>query len=39
MTGRQLAKGQPWQITLHDEQIAPLAAQVRRTNLSTEEAS
>jgi len=39
LTGRQLAKGQPWQITLHDEQIAPLAAQVRRTSRSTKEAS
>jgi hypothetical protein len=39
LTGRQLAKGQPWQITLPDGQIAPLAAQVRRTRRSTKEAS
>jgi DNA invertase Pin-like site-specific DNA recombinase len=37
--GRQLTKGQPWQIVLSDEQIAPLAAQVRRTSRSTKEAS
>ena len=39
LTGRQLAKGQPWQITLPDGQIAPLAAQVRRTRQSAREAS
>ena len=37
--GRQLTKGQPWQITLPDGQMAPLAAQVRRTKRSTMEAS
>ena len=39
LAGRQHAKGQPWQITLPDEQIAPLAAHVRRTSRSTKEAS
>ena len=39
LAGRQLTKGQPWQITLPDEQIAWLAPQVRRTSRSTEEAS
>jgi hypothetical protein len=39
LAGRQLAKGQPWQITLPDGQIAPLAVQVRRTRRSTTEAS
>ena len=39
LTGRQLAKGQPWQITLPDGQIAPLAAQMRRTRQSAKEAS
>lgn len=39
LTGRQLAKGQPWQITLPDGQIAPLAAQMRRTRRSAKEAS
>ena len=39
LAGRQLAKGQPWQITLPDEQIAALATQVRRTSRSTKEAS
>ena len=39
LAGRQLTKGQPWQITLPDEQITPLAAQVRRTSRSTKEAS
>ena len=34
LRGRQLAKGQPWQITLPDEQIRMLRAQVRRTNRS-----
>ena len=39
LTGRQLTKGQPWQITLADEQITSLAAQVRLTSRSTKEAS
>lgn len=39
LAGRQLTKGQPWQITLLDEQITPLAAQVRRTRRSTKEPS
>ena len=39
LAGRQHAKGQPWQIILLDEQIAPLAAQVRHTNRSKKEAS
>lgn len=39
LTGRQLAKGQPWQIILPDEQLAELAAQVRRTKRSMKEAS
>ncbi len=39
LTGRQLTKGQPWQIILPDEQIPSLAAQVRRTKRSTKEAS
>lgn len=39
LTGRQLTKGQPWQIVLPDEQIPSLAAQVRRTRQSTKEAS
>ena len=39
LTGRQLARGQPWQITLPDGQIAPLAAQMRRTRRSAKEAS
>ena len=39
LTGRQLAKGQPWQVTLPDGQIAPLAARVRRTKRSATEAS
>lgn len=39
LAGRQLTKGQPWQITLPDEQIAPLAAQARRTRRSMKEAS
>jgi DNA invertase Pin-like site-specific DNA recombinase len=39
LTGRQLTKGQPWQIILPDERIPSLAAQVRRTKRSTKEAS
>src|SRR3954469_25666420 len=31
LTGRQLSKGQPWQISLSDTQIALLKTQVRRT--------
>ena len=34
LTGRQLAKGQPWQIFLPDDQICALRAQVRRTSQS-----
>ena len=37
--GRQLTKGQPWQIDLTDEQFQLLRAQVRRTNPSRREAS
>ena len=32
LTGRQLAKGQPWQISLSADQISALRAQVRRTS-------
>ena len=39
LTGRQLMKGQPWQISLDDPQIVLLAQQVRRTHRSTTEAS
>ena len=39
LTGRQITKGQPWQITLLDEQITTLAAQVRRTSQSVKKAS
>ena len=39
LDGRQLTKGQPWQITLPDDRITKLAAQVRRTSRSTKEAS
>ena len=39
LTRRQLAKGQPWQITLPDEQLAKPATQVRRTKRSIKEAS
>ena len=39
LVGRQLTKGQPWQIKLPDEEIMPLAAQVRRINQSKKEAS
>lgn len=38
LSGRQLTKGQPWQINLSDEQITTLAAQVRRTSQSSKEA-
>jgi hypothetical protein len=39
LSGRQLAKGMPWQITLSSSQIVELRMQVRRTNQSTKEAS
>jgi hypothetical protein len=39
LSGRQLTKGQPWQIDLSDEQINQLRARVRRTNRSKKEAS
>jgi len=39
LTGRQLAKGQPWQIELSDEQISQLRHRVRRTKRSKKEAS
>jgi hypothetical protein len=39
LSGRQLAKGMPWQITLSSPQIAELRTQVRRTNQSKKEAS
>ena len=38
LEGRQLAKGQPWQIDIAAEKIDQLRAQVRRTNLSSMEA-
>ena len=38
LRGRQLAKGQPWQIDLADEQIEALRARVRHTNRSKKEA-
>ena len=38
LTGRQLAKGQPWQIFLSDDQISTLRAQVRHTSQSKWEA-
>jgi hypothetical protein len=34
LTGRHLAKGQPWQIYLTDDQISSLRQQVRRTSRS-----
>jgi DNA invertase Pin-like site-specific DNA recombinase len=34
LKGRQLAKGQPWQISLTDNQISSLRQQVRRTSRS-----
>jgi len=34
LAGRQLAKGQPWQIAMSDDQISTLRAQVRRTSRS-----
>jgi hypothetical protein len=39
LTGKQLAKGMPWQIMLTPEQAIELRAQVRRTNRSNREAS
>jgi len=39
LSGRQLGKGMPWQITLSDLQIAELRTQVRHTNQSKKEAS
>jgi DNA invertase Pin-like site-specific DNA recombinase len=39
LTGRQLTKGQPWQINLSDDEITTLRAQVRRTTPSKLEAS
>jgi hypothetical protein len=38
-SGRQLAKGMPWQITLSSPQIAELRTQVQRANQSKKEAS
>jgi len=39
LSGRQLAKGQPWQIDLSDEQINQLRARAQRTRRSQKEAS
>ena len=39
LTGHQLAKGQPWQINLPDEQIKQLRARLRHTKRSRKEAS
>ncbi len=39
LAGRQLAKGQPWQIELSDEQISQLRNRVRRIKRSKKEAS
>jgi DNA invertase Pin-like site-specific DNA recombinase len=39
LEGRQLTKGQPWQIELSDQQIATLRARVSRTRRSKKEAS
>lgn len=39
LTGTQLAKGMPWQISLSPNQAAVLRARVRRTNRSKREAS
>ena len=39
LTGTQLAKGMPWQISLSPDQAAALRARVRRTNRSKREAS
>jgi DNA invertase Pin-like site-specific DNA recombinase len=39
LTGRQLTRGQPWQIDLSDEQINQLLARVQHTRCSKKEAS
>ena len=39
LSGRQLAKGQPWQIALTDKQIDRLRARLRYTRRSKKEAS
>src|SRR5262249_39402722 len=39
LSGRQLAKGMPWQITLSNQQIAALRTHPRSTNLSKKGAS
>jgi DNA invertase Pin-like site-specific DNA recombinase len=39
VSGRQLAKGQPWQIDLSEEQIIQLRARLRHTRRSKKEAS
>ena len=39
LSGRQLAKGMPWQITLDDERIPELRALVRHTSSSRKKAS
>jgi hypothetical protein len=39
LTGHQLVKGMPWKITLSDQQITALKAQVRRISRSKMEAS
>ncbi|WP_208852351.1 hypothetical protein [Roseomonas genomospecies 6] len=39
LSGRQLTKGQPWQVTLDDERIPELRALVRHTNPSRRKAS
>ena len=39
LSGRQLTKGQPWQIELAEEQINRLRAHVRRISRSKKEAS
>jgi hypothetical protein len=39
LSGRQLAKGMPWQIRLSNSQIADLKVEVRHTNPSNKEAS
>jgi hypothetical protein len=38
LSGQQLAKGMPWQITLSSSQIAELRTQARHTNQSKKEA-
>ncbi|MFA1673264.1 hypothetical protein ACDY97_10910 [Rhizobium mongolense] len=39
LEGRQLTKGQPWQIELSDDQINTLRARIARTRRSKKEAS